>query len=37
LFFDFIYNRLRPEHELRMSEKAKEMVENALAKREQWK
>jgi hypothetical protein len=37
LFFDFIYNRLRPEHELRMSEKAKEMVEDALAKREQWK
>jgi hypothetical protein len=37
LFFDFIYNRLRPEHELRMSEKAKEMVENALAKREHWK
>jgi hypothetical protein len=37
LFFNFLYNRLRPEHELRMSEKAKEMVEAALAKREHWK
>lgn len=37
LFFDFIYDRFRPEHELRMSEKAKEMVEAALAKREHWK
>jgi hypothetical protein len=36
LFFDFIYNRYRPEHELRMNEKAKEMVEDALAKRKQW-
>jgi hypothetical protein len=36
LFFNFIYNRLRSEHELRMHEKAKEMVEAALAKREQW-
>ncbi len=37
LFFNFIYNHLRPNHELRMSEKAKEMVEDALAKREHWK
>ena len=37
LFFDFIHNRLRSEHELRMSEKAKEMVEAALAKQENWK
>jgi len=37
LFFDFLYNRLRPDHELRMNEKAKEMVEDALAKREHWK
>lgn len=37
LFFDFIYNRLRPKHELRMHEKAKEMVEDALAKKEHWK
>ena len=36
LFFDFIYNLLRPEHELRMNEKAKEMVEAALAKQEHW-
>ena len=32
LFFNFIYRRLRPSHELRMNEKAKEMVEEALAK-----
>ena len=37
LFFDFIYNHLRPDHELRMNEKAKEMADEALAKREQWK
>ena len=37
LFFDFIYRWLRPDHELRMNEKAKEMVEDALAKRGQWK
>jgi hypothetical protein len=37
LFFDFLYNRLRPDHELRMNEKAKEMADAALAKREQWK
>lgn len=37
LFFNFIYNHLRPDHELRMNEKAKEMVEDALAKREHWK
>lgn len=36
LFFNFIYNHLRPDHELRMNEKAKEMVEAALAKREHW-
>lgn len=37
LFFDFLYNRLRPDHELRMNEKAKEMADAALATREQWK
>ena len=37
LFFNFIYNHLRPDHELRMNEKAKEMVDAALTKREQWK
>lgn len=37
LFFDFLYNRLRPDHELRMNEKAKEMADAALAKREHWK
>jgi hypothetical protein len=37
LFFNFIYNHLRPDQELRMNETAKEMVETALAKREQWK
>jgi hypothetical protein len=37
LFFDFLYNRLRPDHELRMNEKAKEMADEALANREQWK
>ena len=37
LFFDFIYRWLRPDHELRMNEKAKEMVEDTLAKRGQWK
>jgi len=36
LFFNFIYNHLRPDHELRMSEKAKEMVEDALAKQGRW-
>jgi hypothetical protein len=36
LFFNFIYNHLRPDHELRMNEKAKEMVDAALAKREHW-
>lgn len=36
LFFDFIYQRLRPDHELRMNEKANEMVEEALSKREKW-
>jgi hypothetical protein len=36
LFFNFIYNQLRPDHELRMNEKAKEMADAALAKREQW-
>jgi SMODS-associating 4TM effector domain len=36
LFFNFIYNHLRPNHELRMNEKAKEMVDAALAKREHW-
>lgn len=37
LFFDFLYKRLRPDHELRMNEKAKEMADAALANREQWK
>jgi hypothetical protein len=37
LFFDFIYNRFRLEHELRMGEKAKEMVEAALAQHDHWK
>lgn len=37
LFFDFIYHRLRPDHELRMNEKAREMVEDAIARRGQWK
>ncbi|EEF63342.1 S-4TM family putative pore-forming effector [Pedosphaera parvula] len=37
LFFNFIYRRLRPDHELRMNEKAEEMVEEALAKQEHWK
>jgi hypothetical protein len=37
LFFDFIYNHLRPDQELRMNEKAKEMADAALANREQWK
>ena len=37
LFFDFIYRRLRPDHELRMKEKAKEMVDDALANCERWK
>ena len=36
LFFNFIYRRLRPDHELRMNEKAREMVEEAVAKRAQW-
>ena len=36
LFFDFLYNRLRPKHESRMNEKAKEMVEEALVKRTHW-
>lgn len=36
LFFNFLYNRLRPDHELRMNEKAKEMADAALANREQW-
>lgn len=37
LFFDFIYQKLRPDQELRMNEKAKEMADEALVKREQWK
>ena len=37
LFFDFLYNRLRPHHELRMNEKAKEMADAALPKQTQWK
>ncbi len=37
LFFNFLYKRLRPDHELRMNEKAKEMADAALAKQEQWK
>lgn len=37
LFFDFIYNHLRPDQELRMNEKAKEMADAALANQEQWK
>ena len=37
LFFDFIYNHLRPDQELRMNEKAKEMADAALANREKWK
>lgn len=37
LFFDFLYRRLRPEHELRMTEKAKEMADEALAKKERWR
>jgi len=37
LYFDFIYHRLRPKHELRINEKAKEMVDQALANREHWK
>lgn len=37
LFFNFLYNRLRPDHELQMNEKAKEMADAALAKQEQWK
>lgn len=36
LFFNFLYKRLRPDHELRMNEKAKEMADAALAKRAQW-
>jgi len=32
LFFNFIHRRFRPDHELRMNEKAKEMVEAALEK-----
>lgn len=36
LFFNFLYKRLRPDHELRMNEKAKEMADSALAKREHW-
>ena len=37
LFFDFIYNHFRPDQELRMNEKAKEMADAALANQEQWK
>jgi hypothetical protein len=37
LFFDFIFRHLRPDHELRMNEKAKEMVDDALSKRERWR
>lgn len=37
LFFNFLYRCLRPGHELRMNEKAKEMVELALARQAQWK
>jgi len=37
LFFDFLYQRLRPGHELRMNEKAAEMVQEALAKKERWR
>lgn len=37
LFFDFLYRRLRPDQELRMNEKAKEMADAALANRELWK
>ncbi|MEW5980098.1 MAG: S-4TM family putative pore-forming effector [Acidobacteriota bacterium] len=37
LFFDFIYKRLRKQHELRMNEKAKELVERALAAQGLWK
>jgi len=37
LFFDFIYQRLRKRHELRMNEKAKELVDEALALRNKWK
>lgn len=36
LFFDFLYNRLRPDQELRMNEKAKEMADAALSKRAKW-
>lgn len=36
LFFDFIYRWLRRDHESRMKEKAKEMVDEALHNREQW-
>lgn len=32
LFFNFIYRFLRPDHELRMNEKAREMVDEAIAK-----
>ncbi len=34
LFFDFIHSHHWPYQELRLNEKAKEMVEDALAKRE---
>lgn len=36
LFFDFLYRRLRPNHEMRMNETAKEMVSDALAKQKYW-
>jgi hypothetical protein len=32
---NFLYNRLRPDHELRMNEKANEIADAALAKQEQ--
>jgi SMODS-associating 4TM effector domain len=37
LFFDFIYQGLRKRHELRMNEKAKELVDEALAVQTKWK
>jgi hypothetical protein len=37
LFFNFIYRWLRKKHEPRMNEKAKEMVEGALAQSDKWR
>jgi hypothetical protein len=37
LLFNSIYNLLRHKHEIRMNEKAKEMVDCALASNDKWK